>query len=90
MIRNLLLSKLFRLAILMNLPLLIQASPDSVFQKLEIIRAAKSQPNHPYFIDFNAYPYQDARLPIGMFDSGTGGLTVLQAVLTSSSKWAFT
>ncbi len=81
MVRNLLSNRLIRLAILMSLPLLIQASPDSAFQKLEIIRAAKSQPNHPYFIDFNAYPYQDARLPIGMFDSGTGGLTVLQAVL---------
>ena len=34
-----------------------------------------------YFIDFNSYPDQDKSLPIGVFDSGTGGLTVLKSIL---------
>lgn len=35
-----------------------------------------------YFIDFKKYPAGDPALPIGVFDSGTGGLTILDALLT--------
>ncbi len=34
-----------------------------------------------YYIDFARYSPRDASLPIGVFDSGTGGLTVLEAIL---------
>ena len=34
-----------------------------------------------YHIDFNVYPKTDTSLPIGVFDSGTGGLTVLKAIV---------
>ena len=34
-----------------------------------------------YYIDFNTYPNNDKSLPIGVFDSGTGGLTVLKAIV---------
>jgi Glutamate racemase len=34
-----------------------------------------------YYIDVDAYPADDASLPIGVFDSGTGGLTVLDALV---------
>lgn len=34
-----------------------------------------------YYIDFARYSPKDASLPIGVFDSGTGGLTVLEAIL---------
>jgi len=34
-----------------------------------------------YYIDFKSYPATDRTLPIGVFDSGTGGLTVLKAIL---------
>lgn len=34
-----------------------------------------------YYIDFERYSPKDASLPIGVFDSGTGGLTVLEAIL---------
>ena len=36
-----------------------------------------------YFIDFDAYPEKRESLPIGVFDSGTGGLTVLKAIVNS-------
>ncbi|MGX1930569.1 glutamate racemase [Flagellimonas sp. 2504JD4-2] len=34
-----------------------------------------------YYIDFKNYPTKDKTLPIGVFDSGTGGLTVLKAIV---------
>ncbi|WP_379019014.1 glutamate racemase [Parapedobacter deserti] len=34
-----------------------------------------------YYIDFSRYRANDAELPIGVFDSGTGGLTVLDALV---------
>jgi len=34
-----------------------------------------------YYIDFLNYPYSDTSLPIGVFDSGIGGLTVLKAIV---------
>lgn len=34
-----------------------------------------------YYIDFKNYPALNAAMPIGIFDSGTGGLTVLDAVV---------
>ena len=35
-----------------------------------------------FYIDFNNYPSKNKKLPIGIFDSGTGGLTVLDAMIT--------
>ena len=34
-----------------------------------------------YHVDFGNYPTGDNSLPIGIFDSGTGGLTVLKAIV---------
>lgn len=34
-----------------------------------------------YYIDFKKYPAQDKTLPIGVFDSGTGGLTILNTLV---------
>lgn len=40
-----------------------------------------------WFADFNRFPPKEQRayLPIGVFDSGTGGLTVLEAILGSDN-----
>jgi glutamate racemase len=38
-------------------------------------------PRSPYYVDFAHYPRGDSSLPVGVFDSGTGGLTVLEAML---------
>ncbi|MEO7317047.1 MAG: hypothetical protein ABIW47_17785 [Ginsengibacter sp.] len=40
-----------------------------------------NEKDHFYYIDFKRYAPKDATLPIGVFDSGTGGLTVLEAIL---------
>ncbi|MEO8232313.1 MAG: Asp/Glu/hydantoin racemase [Ignavibacteriota bacterium] len=34
-----------------------------------------------YYVDTKNYPANDKRLPIGIFDSGTGGLTVMDAIV---------
>ncbi|WP_143960974.1 glutamate racemase [Litoribacter populi] len=34
-----------------------------------------------FHIDFENYPHRDKSLPIGVFDSGTGGLTILNSLL---------
>jgi glutamate racemase len=35
-----------------------------------------------FYVDFDAYPEEMRNLPIGIFDSGTGGLTVLEKLLS--------
>lgn len=37
--------------------------------------------NSFYFVDFKKYPANDPTLPVGVFDSGTGGLTVLADIV---------
>lgn len=41
--------------------------------------------NSFYYVDFEDYPEMDNSLPIGVFDSGTGGLTVLDALVNFDS-----
>ncbi len=42
-------------------------------------------PGNFFYINFKNYPQHDAKLPVGIFDSGTGGLTVLDAILNSDN-----
>ena len=37
--------------------------------------------NSYFFVDVENYPKKKSRLPVGVFDSGTGGLTVLDAIV---------
>lgn len=46
-----------------------------------IEEAILNDPNSHYYIDVNEYGEPDASWPIGVFDSGTGGLTVLDALV---------
>ena len=48
------------------------------------IRDVILQNKHPYFsLDIKNYPQKDKTLPIGIFDSGTGGLAVLDVILNA-------
>ncbi len=38
-------------------------------------------PQSFYYVDFLKYPIHNNALPVGVFDSGTGGLTVLDAII---------
>lgn len=59
----------------------LRRSPGPGAAPVDICDAMLSQPGSPFYINAAAYPRSDRTLPIGMFDSGTGGLTVLDAVV---------
>lgn len=50
-------------------------------EKLKIEQTMLDEPGSFYFINFKKYPQKLSSLPIGVFDSGTGGLTVLDALV---------
>ncbi len=50
-------------------------------KKTNIIDVIINDKNSFYHIDFKNYPKNRSKLPIGIFDSGTGGLTVLRAIV---------
>lgn len=54
-----------------------------VVKEPQIIEKAIKESSSPFYADFANYPTDRAELPIGMFDSGTGGLTVMEQFLTS-------
>jgi glutamate racemase len=56
-------------------------SLSSDLKKFKLVAEIKSNPKSPFYINFIDYPLQRDSLPIGIFDSGTGGLTVLNAVI---------
>lgn len=60
------------------LPLLLLVSP--AFGE-DIRQSVLANPRSYFYVDFAAYPKHDSSLPVGVFDSGTGGLTVLEAML---------
>lgn len=49
--------------------------------EFRIITEAITDNNNPYYIDTANYPDDRSALPIGVFDSGTGGLSVLNSIL---------
>jgi glutamate racemase len=73
-------STVFIFSILLFSCSLLNTIPTKSIQD-EIINNKKSY----FYIDFKKYPTDDKKLPIGIFDSGTGGLTVLNAILNSDN-----
>ncbi len=47
----------------------------------DICEVILTDQNSYFYLDVKNYPAKDSKLPIGVFDSGTGGLTVLEAIL---------
>ncbi|MEA1996298.1 MAG: hypothetical protein U9N45_01600, partial [Gemmatimonadota bacterium] len=50
-----------------------------------LVKAAADKGNKPFCIDFSAFSQECGSLPIGVFDSGLGGLTVLAQILRQDS-----
>lgn len=48
-----------------------------------IMRKALFDKTSAFYADFASFPKEKRMLPIGVFDSGTGGLTVLEVMLTT-------
>lgn len=49
-------------------------------EKFQLIREIETDKGSPFFVDFSTYPEKRDTLPIGVFDSGTGGLAVLNSI----------
>ncbi|MCL6266299.1 glutamate racemase [Flagellimonas myxillae] len=58
-----------------------QKSAEQPSKKGDIVNTIINDEDNFYHIDFKNYPSNDKTLPIGVFDSGTGGLTVLKAIV---------
>lgn len=54
---------------------------DTANAGLPIEQSILNDPESFYYLDFSDYQSRNASLPIGVFDSGTGGLTVLDALV---------
>ncbi len=51
-------------------------------QDLPIVKTILSDTTSFFYTNFKQYPVLQPNMPIGVFDSGTGGLTVLNAIVT--------
>ena len=49
---------------------------------LAVVNKALYDTASNFYVEFNEYPSEKRNLPIGIFDSGTGGLTVLEKLLS--------
>ena len=50
-------------------------------RSLKIVNTILEDTSSYFYTDLNPYKIKNAKLPIGIFDSGTGGLTVLDAIV---------
>ena len=53
-----------------------------IAQDLPIVKTILSDESSFYYTNFKQYPLLEPNMPIGVFDSGTGGLTVMNAIVT--------
>jgi glutamate racemase len=50
-------------------------------REMPIVEAILHDQESPFYLDAKDYPVIGNELPVGVFDSGTGGLTVLDAII---------
>lgn len=74
-----------RVVIIIALIILTACSPkdgsEVSYQSIPIVTKALQDTTSVYYAGYKSYPKDLAALPIGVFDSGTGGLTVLESLL---------
>jgi glutamate racemase len=63
------------------LAILLSACVDETVKQTNITDDILNNTASYYYIDTKSYPAKNKLLPIGIFDSGTGGLTVLDAIV---------
>ncbi|WP_027125301.1 glutamate racemase [Gelidibacter mesophilus] len=72
---------IFVLLILASCKTSSEKEHSSEVEKSNIVSTIIADRDNFYHIDFKNYPVKEKRLPIGVFDSGIGGLTVLNAIV---------
>lgn len=73
--------KLFNGLLIISSLLLAQCSSDNNVELSSIEKTILSDTSSVYYVDIENYPVKNKYLPIGIFDSGTGGLTVMDAIV---------
>ena len=63
--------------------LVTSCSQEKEIKKTTIQEEILTNKNSFFYVDVKNYPKKNKKLPIGIFDSGTGGLTVLDAIVNS-------
>jgi len=58
-----------------------QCNPEPHTSKQKLDEAILSDTSSFYYVDVKTYPVKNKKLPIGIFDSGMGGLTVMDAIV---------
>ena len=56
---------------------------EAAIEVTPIMEKALNDNTSKFYANFPAFPAQQSKLPIGVFDSGTGGLTVLEVLLNA-------
>lgn len=70
----------FYLSIIFSI-VLLNACTSTDQQPQDIKQVVLNDASNFYYVDVKSYPQKNNSLPIGVFDSGTGGLTVLDAIV---------
>ena len=73
--------KLKKLSFLLLIILIITGCKSEVKEKKQITDVILNDSESFFYVDTSTYPKNREQLPIGVFDSGTGGLTVLDAIV---------
>ncbi|MDQ7950087.1 MAG: hypothetical protein REI93_14635, partial [Pedobacter sp.] len=76
-------SKLVLLLSILSINLFAQGYVITDTTKFPVEKAILQQRDNFYYVDFKRYPVADRTLPIGVFDSGTGGLTILNTLVAA-------
>ena len=71
------------LIFIFSLPVIWVNCTRPIDNEYKIIETILNDKNNFYYLDLENYPEDNSILPIGVFDSGTGGLTVLEAIIQS-------
>ncbi len=67
--------------LILSFLLLNRCSPQSDLGKSNLEAVILSDTSNFFYVDVKNYPAKNKNLPIGIFDSGTGGLTVMDAIV---------
>jgi glutamate racemase len=78
--------KIFIIFVLVISNIIFLSCAESKLEKSSpIVEDIQNNSNSFFHIDFKNYPAKNKKRPIGIFDSGTGGLTVLDAIINSDN-----
>ena len=65
--------------VLLSIILVLSCGNDE--KSLKIVNTILHDTSSYFYTDLNPYKIKNSKLPIGIFDSGTGGLTVMDAIV---------